>query len=127
MAKKKTAEKGEPKDVAKCDTLNEVTPNHDELITSVAQSSPESVSIKAMIRLIRGQQVMLDSDLAFLYGVETRRLNEQVKRNMERFPSDFMFQLTKEEFDFLKSQIAISNISPWCQRKRHWHRTICSH
>ncbi|OYP54421.1 hypothetical protein CIK91_09130 [Segatella bryantii] len=80
-----------------------------------------------MIRLIRGQQVMLDSDLAFLYGVETRRLNEQVKRNMERFPSDFMFQLTKEEFDFLKSQIAISNISPWCQRKRHWHRTICSH
>ena len=56
MAKKKTAEKGEPKDVAKCDTLNEVTPNHDELITSVAQSSPESVSTKAMIRLIRGQQ-----------------------------------------------------------------------
>ena len=43
MAKKKTAEKGEPKDVARCDTLNEVTPNHDELITSVAQSSPESV------------------------------------------------------------------------------------
>ncbi|SEA46416.1 ORF6N domain-containing protein [Segatella bryantii] len=46
--------------------------------------------------------------LAFLYGVETRRLNEQVKRNIERFPSDFMFQLTKEEFDFLMSQIAIS-------------------
>lgn len=46
--------------------------------------------------------------LAFLYGVETRRLNEQVKRNIERFPSDFMFQLTKEEFDFLKSQFAIS-------------------
>ena len=111
MAKKKTAEKGEPKDVAKCDTLNEVTPNHDELITSVAQSSPESVSIKAMFRLIRGQQVMLDSDLAFLYGVETRRLNEQVKRNIERFPSDFMFQLPKEEFDFLKSQFAMSNIT----------------
>ena len=64
-----------------------------------------------MIRLIRGQQVMLDSDLAFLYGVETRRLNEQVKRNIERFPDDFMFQLTKEEFDFLKSQIAMSNIT----------------
>ena len=46
--------------------------------------------------------------LAFLYGVETRRLNEQVKRNIERFPSDFMFQLTKEEFDFLKSQFAMS-------------------
>lgn len=49
--------------------------------------------------------------LAFLYGVETRRLNEQVKRNIERFPSDFMFQLTKEEFDFLKSQFAMSNIT----------------
>ena len=77
MAKKKATEIGEPKNVAKRDTLNEVTPNHDELIPSVAQSSPESVSIKSMIRLIRGQQVMLDSDLAFLYGVETRRLNEQ--------------------------------------------------
>ena len=111
MARKKTAEKGEPEVVAKCDNLNEVTPNHDELITSVAQSSPESVSIKSMIRLVRGQQVMLDSDLAFLYGVETRRLNKQVKRNIERFPSDFMFQLTKEEFDFLKSQFAMSNIT----------------
>lgn len=111
MAKKKAAQKVEPEVIAKCDNLNEVTPNHNEVITSVAQSSPESVSIKSMIRLIRGQQVMLDSDLAFLYGVETRRLNEQVKRNIERFPDDFMFQLTKEEFDFLKSQIAMSNIT----------------
>lgn len=111
MAKKIATDKGEPEVIAKCDNLNEVTPNHDEVITSVAQSSPESVSIKSMIRLIRGQQVMLDSDLAFLYGVETRRLNEQVKRNIERFPDDFMFQLTKEEFDFLKSQIAMSNIT----------------
>ena len=82
MEKKIATDKGEPKVIAKCDNLNEVTPNHDEVITSVAQSSPESVSIKSMIRLIRGQQVMLDSDLAFLYGVETRRLNEQVKRNI---------------------------------------------
>lgn len=111
MAKKVAAEKVEPEVIAKCDNLNEVTPNHDEVITSVAQSSPESVSIKSMIRLIRGQQVMLDSDLAFLYGVETRRLNEQVKRNIERFPDDFMFKLTKEEFDFLKSQFAMSNIT----------------
>ena len=111
MAKKIAAEKVEPEVIAKCDNLNEVTPNHDEVITSVAQSSSESVSIKSMTRLIRGQQVMLDSDLAFLYGVETRRLNEQVKRNIERFPSDFMFQLTKEEFDFLKSQFAMSNIT----------------
>ena len=60
MAKKIAAEKVEPEVIAKCDNLNEVTPNHDEVITSVAQSSPESVSIKSMIRLIRGQQVMLD-------------------------------------------------------------------
>ena len=109
MAKKKTAEKGEPKDVAKCDTLNEVTPNHDELITSVAQSSPESVSIKAMIRVIRGQQVMLDFDLAFLYGVETKALNQAVKRNINRFPEDFMFKLTKNELEILRSQIVTSN------------------
>ena len=111
MAKKIATDKGQPKVIAKCEKLNEVAQNHDEVITSVAQSSPESVSIKSMIRLIRGQQVMLDSDLAFLYGVETRRLNEQVKRNIERFPDDFMFQLTKEEFDFLKSQFVMSNIT----------------
>ena len=109
MAKKKAAEKGKLRVVAKCDTLDKLTPNRDELVVSVAQSSPKNVSIKSMIRVIRGQQVMLDSDLAFLYGVETRRLNEQVKRNIERFPDDFMFQLTKEEFEFLKSQIAMSN------------------
>ena len=51
---------------------------------------------------------MLDRDLAAMYGEETRRLNEQVKRNIERFPKDFMFQLTKGEFDILMSQIAIS-------------------
>jgi len=51
---------------------------------------------------------MLDEDLALLYGVETRRLNEQVKRNSERFPDDFMFQLTQDEFNSLTSQIAIS-------------------
>ena len=52
---------------------------------------------------------MLDEDLARLYGVETRRLTEQVKRNIERFPSDFMFQLTKDEAAALRSQSAISN------------------
>ena len=54
---------------------------------------------------------MLDFDLAEMYGVETRRLNEQVKRNIERFPEDFMFQLTKGEHEILKSQIATSNLS----------------
>ena len=62
--------------------------------------------IKTKIYTIRGVQVMLDSDLAKLYGVETKRLLEQVRRNIERFPEDFMFQLTKEEFESLRSQFA---------------------
>ena len=62
--------------------------------------------IAAQIYLIRGEQVMLDSDLAELYDVPTKRLNEQVSRNLGRFPEDFMFQLTPEEFANLKSQIA---------------------
>ena len=66
-------------------------------------------NIENLIRVIRGKQVILDRDLARLYGVETRRLNEQVRRNMERFPEDFMFQLTKEEFENWKSQFAIFN------------------
>lgn len=70
---------------------------------------PETIDIQPMIRVIRGQQVMLDNDLATLYSVETRRLNEQVKRNIERFPDDFMFQLTKEELDNLMSQNATSS------------------
>lgn len=65
--------------------------------------------IKAKIYTIRGLQVMLDRDLAELYGVETRRLNEQVKRNSERFPNEFMFQLTKQELENWISQFATSN------------------
>lgn len=66
--------------------------------------------IESLIHVIRGQPVMLDSDLARLYGVETRRLNEQVKRNIERFPDDFLIQLTKEETQDLMSQIATSSL-----------------
>ncbi|MDY5884851.1 MAG: ORF6N domain-containing protein, partial [Treponema sp.] len=62
--------------------------------------------LKNKIYTIRGVQVMLDSDLAEIYGVETKRLNEQVKRNIERFPEEFMFQLSAEEFEVLRSQIA---------------------
>jgi hypothetical protein len=65
-------------------------------------------TIGDLIYLIRGQRVLMDSDLANLYGVETKRLNEQVRRNLERFPEDFMFQLTSEEYEFLKSQFATS-------------------
>ncbi len=70
---------------------------------------PEVINIQPMIRVIRDKQVMLDSDLSVLYGVETRRLNEQVKRNIERFPDDFMFQLRKDELDNLMSQNATSS------------------
>jgi len=61
------------------------------------------------IHFIRGENVLIDEDLAELYEVKTKRLNEQVKRNIERFPDDFMFQLSKEEFDNLKSQFATSS------------------
>lgn len=62
--------------------------------------------IQGMIIELRGQRVILDTDLAMLYQVPTKRLIEQVKRNIKRFPSDFMFRLTKEEWQFLRSQIA---------------------
>jgi gas vesicle protein len=65
--------------------------------------------IQQKIYEIRGQKVMLDFDLAELYAVQTKRLKEAVKRNKVRFPADFMFQLTKEEFASLRSQIATSN------------------
>jgi len=71
------------------------------------QLSEELISNK--IYFIRNQKVMLDRDLAVLYGVETKRVNEQVKRNVSRFPDDFMFQLTENEFLNLKSQFATSN------------------
>ena len=68
----------------------------------------DSEAIQQKIYTIRDVQVMLDSDLAKFYGVETRRLNEQVKRNIERFPKEFMFRLTNKEYENLMSQIAIS-------------------
>ncbi len=66
-------------------------------------------SIRNCVYTIRGQQVMLDSDLADIYGYELKAMNQQVKRNIERFPEDFMFQLTKEEFENLKSQFVTSS------------------
>lgn len=66
-------------------------------------------TILPSVFVVRGVKAMLDTDLAALYGVETKRLNEQVKRNIRRFPEDFMFQLTKQEFNILKSQNATSS------------------
>lgn len=75
--------------------------------SNAAEVVPER--IQAMIHIIRGERVILDRDLAALYQVPTGRLNEAVKRNIKRFPEDFMFQLTAEEMESWKSQIAITN------------------
>ena len=66
--------------------------------------------VEHRIVLIRGQKVMVDADLAELYGVSTKRLNEQVRRNLQRFPADFMFQLTTQETRFLRSHLVTSNL-----------------
>ena len=66
-------------------------------------------NIQSRIFNVRGLQVMLDRDLAEMYDVSTKRLNEQVKRNIERFPEKFRFQLTQDEYDFLRSQFATSS------------------
>ena len=81
-----------------------------ELSTNVDAEYEETVSIKNMIYLVRNQQVMMDSDLAMLYQVETRVLNQAVTRNISRFPERFRFQLTKEEYENLKSQFVISSL-----------------
>ena len=78
---------------------------------TVSKKKAKSESLEVIedrIHVIRGQRVMLDSDLADAYGVTTRRLNEQLRRNIKRFPSDFVFQLNEKEFDSLRSQIATS-------------------
>ena len=86
-------------DMTKTKEESELVTNSDQLVFAD--------KIESLIKVIRGQQVMLDRDLATLYGVEVKRLNEQVKRNIKRFPKDFMFQLTKEEC--LRSQFATLN------------------
>jgi len=82
--------------------------------TSKPSSSPSSLLplelVTHRIVVLRGQRVIVDSELAALYGVETKRFNEAVKRNAEKFPADFMFQLTAEEFANLRSQIATSSL-----------------
>lgn len=75
------------------------------------------IPAEALIRTVRDQKVILDSDLARLYGVTTSRLNEQVKRNLERFPEDFAFRLTKAEFEDLISQFARSSSGHGGRRK----------
>ena len=73
------------------------------------EMAKELLQIQSMIYEVRGQKIMLDRDLAQLYKVELKALNQAVKRNIERFPSDFMYQLTQDEWDYLRSQIVTAN------------------
>ncbi|MBP5649702.1 MAG: ORF6N domain-containing protein, partial [Bacteroidales bacterium] len=110
MTKKKTKKEEKPSillEVAHCDQFTEVVTKCDYLENNdkiLSQSEIES-----LILAIRGQQVMIDRDLANLYKVKTKRLNEQVKRNIEKFPLDFCFQLNDFEFEKWRSQFATSN------------------
>ena len=83
-------------------------------------TSLKSEQIEQAIKIIRGQRVLLDSDLARLYGVTTAALNQAVQRNHERFPDDFAYQLTPQEFKDLMSQIVISKAGRGGVRKRPW-------
>ena len=67
-------------------------------------TSVEVVQVQSMIHMVRGERVILDRDLAQLYGVETKNLKRQVKRNISRFPSDFMLELTRDEYNSLRCQ-----------------------
>ena len=93
--------------------MNNITTSKREIVMYQADDAIrlENADIESLIRTVRGQKVMVDFDLAMLYGVQNKRLNEQVKRNIKRFPDDFMFRLTKEEWNNLKSQIATAKQS----------------
>jgi len=74
--------------------------------------SDNVVAVESLIHTIRGQRVILDADLARIYGMHTKRLNEQVRRNVDRFPADFVFQIAPQEAANLRSQIATSSLQP---------------
>lgn len=109
VKKKEIIEEHKSEPVTKHDQSTEVIAKRDTLPVNVTNFDRTNIDIESLIRIIRGQKVMVDFDLAMLYGVQNKRLNEQVKRNIKRFPADFMFQLTKEEWNILKSQIATSS------------------
>ena len=75
------------------------------------QSSPLLVNVQRSIVTVRGQQIIIDADVAHLYGVETKRINEAVRNNPDKFPSDYMFILTKEEVEALRSKNSSTNLS----------------
>jgi hypothetical protein len=79
------------------------------MLAYMTKSAQPPAEIAATIRVVRGQRVLLDVDLALVYGVTTKRLNEQVRRNAKRFPADFLIRLTKQDLTSLRSQIATSS------------------
>jgi ORF6N domain len=93
--------------------------------TSVVSIPTELIAERIFI--VRGQKVILDSDLAALYEVPTKRFNEAVKRNLAKFPTDFMFTLTREEWDSLRSQFATSNVSPGSGGRRYAPNVFTEH
>ena len=110
MIKKANKNRNTEEVVAKCDQPEEVITNSCLGKRPIGPSGDlKNINVESLIRTIRGQKVMVDFDLAMLYGVLNKRLNEQVKRNIKRFPDDFMFQLTKEEWNALRSQIVTAN------------------
>ena len=111
MSKKKKETEENSKPVTKRDQSLEPVSNCDQLPVEIVRYDLKNADIESLIRTIRGQKVMVDFDLGMLYGVKTKALNQSVKRNRKRFPDDFMFQLTKEEWNILKSQIATARHS----------------
>ena len=107
MAKKNIKKKDNQEVVAKCDNPKEVVTNCDNLV--INEETFSQSDIEKMIITIRGMQVMIDRDLARVYKVTTSQLNQQVKRNIARFPANFRFQLTTEEMNNLKSQFVTSS------------------
>jgi len=87
-----------------------MTENKDtvQISSTTKDAGPILEKIQKSVYIVRGQQVMLDTDLAEIYGYEVKALNQQVKRNISRFPEDFMFQLRQDEIDSVKSQIVTS-------------------
>jgi hypothetical protein len=95
-------------------------------VTALESFAPEAITLR--IASARGQRVIVDADLAALYGVETKRFNEAVKRNLAKFPADFMFTLSAEEFSVLRSQFATSNDqSPGRGGRRYAPRVFTEH
>ena len=108
MAKKRVNKKEETKEpVANCDQSKEVVGNNDH--PARGEITLSQYDIEKLIVTVRGDQVLIDRDLAYIYQVEVKQMNRQVKRNIERFPDDFMFQLTKEEYNSLKCHFGTSN------------------